>query len=713
MKILLLACLIRMCWTCDTFACIKQIFNSKAHLNIINESSLVFGPAAQDAMTQAYDEIHFLEPDMRNTEVSSTSPIQFKVVGEVDKPYMHVLDPNVEIIVTAEQDGWASIATGLSFAAHHPKVKDLFKNVVSDITQGWVLPELSFLVGSSNVGIVTVARVRTSSRIAASVAQALAHNPVGNMGFENDILTKRSFQSVGTTIYGRYPLQHRRCDGLWCSFLRFVLPAAVTHLEFLYELSSQRIIAQVSNIQLSRAWVLRDAGLFVAIDQNTSIGMLGDVQVQVDETHPPLTFGCELSESSRFTALDARLSMKGVWENAFGWSFLKFGNVQGEAQMVPEKDWAVDKLALGAELGLGPIQGAAYLGLDIADPSNNYFYAHVKNLTLQDMITFIAPSVHLPPSLGRTGLQPLPTLPAVLVSFAHRPIGIRNLDHAITIQQGWNVQGTLDFLGASMSTNLTVDVAAKYVHIDFTLSPISLVHGWFKLYASPSSPTLGPYFYVHADYGSSASSLDVRMAGYVDLLGVSIHTNLTLTSATMWFRAEFKLWKLFKSINTVTVDFKSLNVHVSGALPPDSKLMGQLTDETVLMLRDVVRRHRRLRWWHHLPSFRDITHAVEKKVMELIDHVAGFTISGITYDADLAQLLMEDSAVTIFGSWKIFGFHHSFALPVRMNWTRPLGLTTVIAQAVLKKAHGIAKAAVQRGKNIRDQELHYANYSQP
>ena len=88
------------------------------------------------------------------------------------------------------------------------------------------------------------------------------------------------------------------------------------------------------------------------------------------------------------------MSTKGWWDNVFGLTFLRLGNLQFEVAIPVTPHVTITQLELGcmAEIGYQdavskvfgakPLEASLYVGMDVLDYSNNYVLGNVSELTI-------------------------------------------------------------------------------------------------------------------------------------------------------------------------------------------------------------------------------------------------------------------------------------------------------------------------------------------
>lgn len=146
-------------------------------------------------------------------------------------------------------------------------------------------------------------------------------------------------------------------------------------------------------------------------------------------------------------ALQLELAMDGIWRRAFGIPSFSLGNLIGGVQLTARPPWFAS-LTLGATLSIGDpyvpakaITGKVYARLDIANPSNCYFYGQVSNFTLGTLLqtVFGVSSSRLPRLLADTGFPE-----GVLLSWSATGTTTSSGDD---VPAGFQLKGKAVFLG--------------------------------------------------------------------------------------------------------------------------------------------------------------------------------------------------------------------------------------------------------------------------
>ena len=134
--------------------------------------------------------------------------------------------------------------------------------------------------------------------------------------------------------------------------------------------------ASVGNLKLGGGVVLLHCGLQIISGTNPSIGLVGSIEMK----NPAIT----LTAAIRATVGGVKLegSMSGCWNNAFGSQYLTICNLFLSMTIVPTP-LPISGLEMGGRIEVGKkscgrlLTAEGYIGINVVNPSENYFYADV------------------------------------------------------------------------------------------------------------------------------------------------------------------------------------------------------------------------------------------------------------------------------------------------------------------------------------------------
>ena len=352
----------------------------------------------------------------------------------------------------------------------------------------------------------------------------------------------------GLTLAGVFTLPSCGSDVI-CKFLEPIVGSSSLQLTAtIASFSDFTVTAALANIPLGSGMTLQSAGLQLALSSTTapSVGIVCQLLV-----HDPLLL-FEGSFSARPTGeLEASLSMTGLWEQAFGIEWLTIGNLLLSIKFIPGA--TPTAFEIGGEIEIGTegseLKGAIYAGVDTTDPSNNYFYGSVSELTIDSLMAAFGIETDLPRPLGELGFTE-----GIEVSYAL-------LDKTVpgrTIPAGFKMTGTVNFLGFVIFADIHVSLGA-FLKLDLEMSPLSLAGGIFQMYAHSSDTSLGPYLKADIDVSSSPPTVLIEASGYVKLFSfIEIGATLVITDTEYIMEIRAPFFGIFQAYLRVAASYGSL-----------------------------------------------------------------------------------------------------------------------------------------------------------
>ena len=295
------------------------------------------------------------------------------------------------------------------------------------------------------------------------------------------------------------------------------------------------LTATIGDLKLGGGVVLLHAGLQFVAGTNPSVGVVGSIEL----SDPEITLTAAIRATVSGVMLEG--SMSGCWYNAFGSSYLTLCNLFLAMTIIPSP-LPISGLEFGGRVELGKqscgrlVTAEAYVGINIINPNENYFYADVGPVTFQSFFDAFCLDVDLPKPLGDSGF----------------PNGFKSsfsllgaeLPHAgISIPPGFRFVGTLNFLGLEAYADINVELPTKII-VRIDLPPIKLANNVFKMYRSSSDKSAGPY--VDADI-TTKQAPQIEASGYVKVFGISVESRLLITTSKYELELTGKFLKLFEA----------------------------------------------------------------------------------------------------------------------------------------------------------------------
>lgn len=210
------------------------------------------------------------------------------------------------------------------------------------------------------------------------------------------------------------------------------------------------------------------------------------------------------------------------------------------------------------------IKGALFIGFDLLDPTNNYFYASVTNITIQSITNQFTDNVKLPSLIGDTGLFAPEGEDGVLISCSpFMDMTIEDVDPPRIIKRGFRVYGAVQLFHASAMVDITVDWFALAMDMSIEMKPINLVRGLLIIRHSKNSDDLGPKLQMSARFKQSLVPA-IAFDGFASILGISVEIHANVSSNGFHFKSNFRVFNLMDAEMLVSWNRKKGDVRVKG-----------------------------------------------------------------------------------------------------------------------------------------------------
>ena len=314
------------------------------------------------------------------------------------------------------------------------------------------------------------------------------------------------------------------------------------------------LTASVGNLKLGGGVVLKHAGLEFVGGVNPSFGLVGSIELK----SPAIT----LNAAIRVTVSGVKLegSMTGCWYKAFGSPYLTLCNLYLSLTL------PISGLEFGGRVELGKkssgkvITAEAYVGINVVNPNENYFYADVGPVTFQSFFDAFDIHVSLPKPLADSGFPN-----GFKTSFTL--LG-KELPHAgISLPVGFRFKGTLNFLGLVASANIII--SPTRFRLNITLPPLK-IGSFFKMYRSSKDTSNGPFCFAEI---SKKKAPTIEASGYVSVLGISVEAILSISSTKYSVSLTGKFLNLFEARLKIQAQYSksitSVNFEVEGYFKND------------------------------------------------------------------------------------------------------------------------------------------------
>ena len=186
-----------------------------------------------------------------------------------------------------------------------------------------------------------------------------------------------------------------------------------------------------------------------------------------------------------------------------------------------------------------------YIGINVINPNENYFYADVGPVTFQKFFDAFCLSVSLPRPLAESGFPD-----GIKTSFSL--LG-KELPHAkISIPPGYRFKGTINILG--LRAYADINIQPSKVYIKAGLPPLRIA-SIFKMYAARNDKSRGPYLI--ADI-STRKPPHIEASGFVEVLGISVETKLLITRSKYEFSINGRFLNLFNIGLRITANYGNI-----------------------------------------------------------------------------------------------------------------------------------------------------------
>ena len=330
--------------------------------------------------------------------------------------------------------------------------------------------------------------------------------------------------------------------------------------------------AAVGHLKLGGGVVLLQAGLKINGGTELSVGIVGSIELK----KPAITLNVEIKLTEGGVKLEG--SMSGCWHNAFGSSYLTICNLFLSIAIFP----TLTGLEFGGRIEVGKqscghvLTAEGYVGFNMLNPKEDYFYADVGPVTFQKFFDAFCINVKLPKPLGDSGFPN-----GFKTSFS---ILGKELPHAgITIPPGYRFRGTLNFLGVEAYADIYLQPPTKLT-ANISLSPVT-IGGVLKMYKSSTDRKAGPY--LRADITTTKAPI-IEASCFIEVFGISKETKLLISNSKYLFEFRGKYLKLFETQFTISASYaKSIS---SASFLVEGRFKNDLFDKITQSVRGGVKK---------------------------------------------------------------------------------------------------------------------------
>ena len=290
--------------------------------------------------------------------------------------------------------------------------------------------------------------------------------------------------------------------------------------------------ATIGDLNLGGDVVLLRAGMRFIGGTNPSTDVVGSLEL----TDPAITLMATIGVSVGGVKLEG--SMSGCWNNAFGSKYLTICNLLLSMSINPSP-LPISGLEFGGRVEVGKqscghvLTAESYVGVNVLNPSENYFYADVGPVTFQKFFDAFCMNVKLPKPLADSGFPN-----GFKTSFSL--LG-RELPHAgIIIPPGYRFRGTINILGLEAYSDIYIQLPTR-ITAKINLPPLSIAGGVFKMYRNSTDTKAGPYI------NTTKRSPSIEAQGFVKVFGTSTEAKLLITDKKYEVEIERKILNLYEA----------------------------------------------------------------------------------------------------------------------------------------------------------------------
>ena len=340
------------------------------------------------------------------------------------------------------------------------------------------------------------------------------------------------------------------------------------------------LTATVGDLNLGGGVVLLRSGLEFIGGISPSFGLVGSIELK----SPAITFNAAI----RLTLSGVRLegSMSGCWYEAFGSPYLTICNLLLSVTIAPAfkvliSSAPITGLEFGGRVEIGNnicgrvLTAEGFIGINVYDPNQNYFYADVGPVTFQRFFDAFCIPVSLPKPLADCGFPK-----GFKTSFSL--LG-KELPHArISIPVGYRFRGTINIFGLEASADINISPIRFALKV---LLPPLKISGIFKMYRTSADRSNGPLVDTDINISPNGFALkasqqphnrtsaersngtfvdaDIRVkkppkveaSGFVEVLGISVEARLLISNTNYEVFIAGKFLNLFEANLRISAEY--------------------------------------------------------------------------------------------------------------------------------------------------------------
>ena len=393
----------------------------------------------------------------------------------------------------------------------------------------------------------------------AELSLVLAPNAIQGITFSVPEFRRYNRFNQGISLSAQFSFPINCADNPFCAVakatigdVKFSLMGTITNAR------TFSLLASVGDLNLGGGVVLKHAGLEFVGGVSPSFGIVGSIELK----NPAITLSAAIRATPEGVKLEG--SMSGCWNNAFGSPYLTLCDLLLSMTIAPTPS-PITGLEFGGKIEVGkkscgnPVTAQGYIGLNV-NPKENYFYARLGPVTFQSFFDALCIGVSLPKPLAESGFPN-----GIKSSYA--VLGKELPQFGISIPIGFRFSGTINFLGLEASADINISPHRFKVKIE--LPPLKIA-GLFKMYRTNVDKSKGPF--VDADISKSKAP-KVEASGFVEVLGISVFAQLSISSTQYQVYLEGKFLNLFQASLRIQASYSKkisdLNFLVEGHFKSD------------------------------------------------------------------------------------------------------------------------------------------------
>ena len=353
------------------------------------------------------------------------------------------------------------------------------------------------------------------------VALIVAPISVNSLPLQGVLLEQIDNILQGTTLIAATTWPEGCDSDPFCIIARGLLGKDLNLILKLHLVSSTVLVeARIENFRIG-GFTLSAASIEMMFSLTTfSVG----IAAEMDISDPPITLIGALRLKFPQAQVSMEFAMRGCWENAFGIPILDMCNFFIAVSILPGS--SLPGVAFGVTVKIGEercfvLEATGFFGINPNDPTDNYFYVSVNELTFQRVVDLFCVDLQLPGFLADTGFPE-----GFTTSFAAKPIILKHA--GLLIPQGFYFKGILNIFGLTIESEVILD-PPSLIDVYARLSPLTLAFGLLKIYESRKVTERGPF--LHVVVQSSPPVFTAEASGYVNVLGIEAEAILSVSKS--------------------------------------------------------------------------------------------------------------------------------------------------------------------------------------